>query len=443
MKRTFVLTALILLFASSVYSQLLTESFDYPAGDSLTQHGWVSFSGTTNGIFVTAPGLEFTGYQMPGIGFSARLRNTGQDVYKPLSANVSSGNLYAFFILNVDTARLVAGGGDYFVGLLPSTSTTNYTCRIYVRKSITLTDKFAFGLTKNAISGGAVVWSDSIYSPQTEYLVGAKYTFNTGTTNDDEVSLFVFSSSPPLIEPTPTIGPVTGTTTDVADIGRFALRQGLSTTAVTALIDEIWVSSDWGTVLPVELTSFTSAVNGRNVTLNWSTSSEINNSGFAIERSSSNDTWINAGFVNGNGTANIQNNYSFTDNSLKTGSYKYRLRQIDFNGSFEFHNLTGEVVIGVPSEFSLSQNYPNPFNPSTTINFDVPSDASVKLSLYDVQGKLVRILTTESKPAGYYSVTFNASDLPSGTYFYRIEANSLNSVSSGDFSATKRLMLIK
>ena len=442
MKRTFVLAALILLFVSSLNAQLLTESFDYPAGDSLTQHGWISFSGTVNGIFVTAPGLDFPGYQLPGIGFSARLRSTGQDVYKPLVSNQSSGNVYTFFIINVDTPRAVGATGDYFAGLLPSTSITNYTCRIYIRKSITKTDTFAFGISKNAISGGAVTWSDSIYSTQTNYLVGAKYTFNPGTTTDDEVSLFVFSSAPPLIEPLPTIGPVTGTTTDVADIGRFALRQGLATTAVTANIDEIWINSDWGTVLPVEISSFTSLVNGRSVTLNWSTSTETNNSGFAIERSSG-DEWKYAGFVNGNGTASTLNNYSFTDNTLNTGSYSYRLKQIDFNGNYEYHNLSGEVVIGVPSIFSLSQNYPNPFNPSTKIDFDIPADASVSLSLYDMQGKLIRILTNEFKSAGYYSMTFNASDLPSGSYFYRLVASLSNPLSSGDFSATKRLMLVK
>lgn len=435
MKRSIVVVALLLLLSANVNAQLLTESFDYPAGDSLTQHGWVSFSGTTNGIFVTAPGLDFPGYQMPGIGFSAKLRNTGQDVYKSLSSNQSSGNVYSFFIVNVDTPRVVAGGGDVFAALLPSTSTTNFTCRIYIRRAITKTDTFAFGITKNALSGGAVVWSDSIYSTRTNYLVGAKYTFKSGTTTDDEVSLFVFSSNPPLVEPPPTIGPVTGTTTDVADIGRFMLRQGVATTSVTTLIDEIWVSTDWATVLPVELSSFTSSVNGRSATLNWLTSSENNNSGFVIERSASGNQWENVGFVSGSGTTSSPHNYSFTDNSLNTGRYSYRLKQTDFNGNFEYHDLSGEVVIGIPSDFSLSQNYPNPFNPSTVINFDIPNDGSVSLTLYDMQGKLIKVLSDGFRPAGYYSVTLNASDLPSGTYFYRL--------ASGDLSSAKRLMLVK
>jgi hypothetical protein len=436
MKRFIACFAFMVLLCAGANAQLLTESFDYPAGDTIGDHGWVTFSGgTTNRLTVTSPGLDFPGYQLPGVGNSVKLRNTGADSYKALSSNVTSGNLYAFFIVNVDTARLVAGGGDYFVGMLPSTSTTNYTCRIYIRNSITIPNTFAFGITKNALSGGAVVWSDSIYSRSTNYLVCAKYTFNTTTTTDDEVSLFVFSSAPPNVEPLPTIGPVTGTTTDVADIGRFALRQGLATTSATLLLDEIWVGTDWSTVLPVELSSFNSAVIGRDVILNWTTSSENNNSGFGVERASSDGNWVNLGFVAGNGNTTSSVSYSFTDRSLNSGVYSYRLKQVDFNGNFEYHNLQNEVLIGVPSDFELAQNYPNPFNPSTVINFDIPRDAAVSLELYDMQGKLVRTLVNEFRTAGYHSVTLNASDLPSGSYLYKL--------SSEGFSTSKRLMLVK
>ncbi|MBK8551950.1 MAG: hypothetical protein IPL53_13135 [Ignavibacteria bacterium] len=110
---------LILCFALSTTisskAQLLTESFDYPAGDSLQQHGWVPFSGTANGLFVTTPGLDYAGYQLPGIGNATSLVNTGQDSYKQLSSNQSSGNVYSFFIVKVDTARILNGVGDFFL----------------------------------------------------------------------------------------------------------------------------------------------------------------------------------------------------------------------------------------------------------------------------------------------------------------------------------------
>ena len=115
--------------------------------------------------------------------------------------------------------------------------------------------------------------------------------------------------------------------------------------------------------------------------------------------------------------------------------YSYRLKQIDFNGSFEYHNLSNDVEIGVPTEFNLSQNYPNPFNPSTKIDFQIPENGNVKITLYDMTGREVAVILNEVKEAGYYNVNFNGSNLSTGAYFYRINAN--------DFTATKKMTLIK
>ena len=418
----------------SLKAQLLVESFDYPAGDSLTAHGWVANSGgILNRILVTAPGLDYSGYQLPGIGNATTLLANGQDVYKPFTAQ-SSGSVYSFFIIKVDTARGSAGIGDYFFGYIASTSTTNFTCRVYIRNSITLNNKFAFGITKNAISGGAVIWSDSTYTIGTKYLVCAKYTFNSGTTNDDQVSLFLFDGAVPPFEPTPTLGPVTSTSTDVADVARLFLRQAANTPSY--VIDEIYTGTNWSTLLPVELSSFTSSVIKREVTLNWTTASERNNSGFDIERSNQTaNEWTKVGNVSGNGTTNSSVNYLFTDRGLASGSYNYRLKQIDFNGNFEYFNLNNEVNIGIPSNYDLSQNYPNPFNPSTKINYDLPYDGNVSIKLFDMSGKEVETLVNESKTAGYYSVNFNAAGLSSGVYFY--------SISADNFSATKKMLLLK
>ena len=187
-------------------------------------------------------------------------------------------------------------------------------------------------------------------------------------------------------------------------------------------------------LLPVELTSFVSTVNTNNVTLNWSTASETNNSGFDIERSL-NSQWTKVGNVSGNGTSTITNNYSFTDRNLASGNYSYRLKQIDYNGNFEYFNLSNEVNVGIPSEFELSQNYPNPFNPSTSINFNLPVDGKVSIRLFDMSGKEVAVLVNEVKSAGYYSVNYNASSLSSGVYFYAITAN--------NFTATRKMLLVK
>ena len=187
--------------------------------------------------------------------------------------------------------------------------------------------------------------------------------------------------------------------------------------------------------MPVTLASLTSNVNGRNIVLNWSTSSEINNAGFDVERKSATGDWQKTGYVKGNGTTNENKTYSYKDMNLQTGKYYYRLKQIDYNGNFEYHNLTDMIEVGVPDKFALSQNYPNPFNPVTKINFDLPKDSKVDMRIYDMLGREVALLLNEVKTAGYYTINFNASRLSSGIYFYRL--------STGDFTSVKKLVVIK
>ncbi|MBK8983717.1 MAG: T9SS type A sorting domain-containing protein [Ignavibacteria bacterium] len=201
-----------------------------------------------------------------------------------------------------------------------------------------------------------------------------------------------------------------------------------------------WTAGDSLTSLPVELASFTSSIDNRNVELNWSTTAEVNNSGFEIERTTEgNEQWQKIGFVEGNGTTNSPKDFSFTDRNLNTGKYNYRLKQIDYNGSFEYYSLQNLVEIGVPAEFKISQNYPNPFNPTTKIDFALPSDGNVRISLYDMTGREVAVMLNESRPAGYYTVNFNASDLSTGSYFYRVTAES----GGQSFVLTKKMTLIK
>jgi len=195
------------------------------------------------------------------------------------------------------------------------------------------------------------------------------------------------------------------------------------------------VTYGFNTALPVELASFSSLVNGRDVKMKWVTVSELNNTGFDIERKNSNDVWTKIGFAAGNGTVNTSTEYNFEDKNLQTGKYSYRLKQIDYNGNYKYYDLTTDVSIGVPAKFVLEQNYPNPFNPSTTINFEIPNGSFVSLKVYDTNGREISSLVNELKNAGYYSVKFNAANLSSGIYFYKIQA--------GEFSAVKKLVLVK
>jgi len=196
------------------------------------------------------------------------------------------------------------------------------------------------------------------------------------------------------------------------------------------------VVGDYGTILrtnngggvfiPVELSLFTADVSGSNINLNWSTASEINNYGFEIERSSDKTDWRLIGFKEGNGTTTEIHNYSFVDDLFGTSSSKlyYRLKQIDFNASFEYSDIV-EIEIA-PATFSLSQNYPNPFNPTTNIGFRIAEFGFVSLKVFDVLGIEVAILVNEEKQPGIYEVEFDASHLSSGIYFYKLQTENLS-----------------
>ncbi|MFZ4591637.1 MAG: T9SS type A sorting domain-containing protein [Ignavibacteria bacterium] len=230
----------------------------------------------------------------------------------------------------------------------------------------------------------------------------------------------------------------------------FALRGslGLFSEQVKAATSSIWgiggadAAPDYNIlqgVNPVTLQSFTTNIFGKNINLNWVTESEINNAGFDIERKTLDGNWSKVGYVQGNGTRNTPTNYSYTDRNLNTGKYQYRLKQIDNNGNFEYHNLSGSVEVGVPKNYELSQNYPNPFNPTTKIDFSLPFDSKVNLIIYDLTGREVKTLVNEARQAGYHTVEMNASMLSSGTYFFRIIANA----NGKDFISTKKMVLVK
>lgn len=190
--------------------------------------------------------------------------------------------------------------------------------------------------------------------------------------------------------------------------------------------------------IPVELASFTATADLGVVELNWITASETNNRGFEIQRSNGN-AFETIGFVEGHGSTTEMNAYSYTDRTVETGSYSYRLKQVDFNGTFEYSNVI-EVEVTAPVEFALDQNYPNPFNPSTKITFRLAVDSKVSLKIFDILGQEVASLVNGNLVAGAHSVDFNASSLNSGVYLYRIEATGID---GSNFVDIKKMILTK
>ncbi len=195
---------------------------------------------------------------------------------------------------------------------------------------------------------------------------------------------------------------------------------------------------------PVELISFDAVSRNNAVVLNWVTATELNNRGFEIERASLDNItgrrskYVSVSSIDGSGSSTEKNNYSYRDNNLKPGTYFYRLKQSDFGGVSLFSNEI-RVEVKPPQQYSLLQNYPNPFNPSTTIGFTLPEMSDVTIGVYNIVGELVKKIAGNTFDAGYQSVNFNASGLPSGVYIYRIEAKG----NSRTFVSSKKMILIK
>lgn len=192
--------------------------------------------------------------------------------------------------------------------------------------------------------------------------------------------------------------------------------------------------------VPVELASFTASQSGSTINLQWRTITEINNLGFEIERQivngHENGVWNLIGFVDGKGTTTNPAYYSFEDKNIDFSSslIRYRLKQINFDGSFEYSNIA-EVNNIVSIKFSLDQNYPNPFNPVTNIKFSIPQDDFVTLKIYNIIGQEVAVLINKETTAGAFAITWNAENFPSGVYYCKITVN--------NYSKVNKMVLLK
>jgi len=188
--------------------------------------------------------------------------------------------------------------------------------------------------------------------------------------------------------------------------------------------------------LAVVFAELTAQVLRGGVRVSWVTTVESNNYGFEVQRAVSASTppleWIVLGFVPGSGTSATTHQYSFEDRSVTPGSYRYRLRQIDTDGKSTY---VGDLEVRVLSKYALYQNHPNPFNSTTVIPFDLGNEGRVVVKLFNVLGEELEVLLDSNLPAGYHEIAFSRRDLPSGLYFYGIEA--------GNFKDVKKLLLVK
>ncbi|MFZ2324362.1 MAG: T9SS type A sorting domain-containing protein [Ignavibacteriaceae bacterium] len=645
MKKVYsIFITLFLLFAATTFSQTVTiEDFDYPVGDLLTAHGYTTNTGTSNYITVISGNLTYDGYPSTDTGYMIPLLNTGEDVYKSLPTPISSGTVYASFLVSVDSART----GDYFFHFIADPFASNgYRARVFVKKAAN--GNLAFGLSKGSTSATVPpIYTDSIYTAGDTCLIVIGYEIVDGTSNDI-VKLWV-NPSLNYVEPVALITIDEPTQTDI-NIGSYAFRQGTASSGPFLKLDGLRIGTSWSEVvknitipkltiaeaiedinndfvpdrlgdtvtvqgvvfspnyqttnnsfyisdgtagtdifmyapplytwtlgdelnitgvvtqyngmseivsldstgwvlkssgnttpdpvlltlaqykanpeayegtlvgflslskasgtwpasgsatlkvtdgidtvdlridsdtnidgstepiwpvdiigigsqydasapydggyqifpryyesdfllagsIPVELTSFAASVSGKSVTLNWATATEVNNSGFDIERKSASTSWQKITFVQGNGTTTQPRSYSYTDKYLNEGKYSYRLKQVDLDGTFEYSKSVEINITTTVDKFELAQNYPNPFNPVTKINFSLPEPGNVKLAVYNLLGQEVRVLVNGFTEAGTHTIDFAANNLSSGIYLYKIEANG--------FIKTKKMTLLK
>ena len=198
--------------------------------------------------------------------------------------------------------------------------------------------------------------------------------------------------------------------------------------------------------IPVELVSFSAKVIDGGIKLSWSTATEINNKGFEIEKAECKEQktgeirWESVGFIPGSGTTTDPKNYLWIDNDSRAGKFIYRLKQLDFDGSYHYSDEV-KVDAAAPSQFYLSQNYPNPFNPVTTIEYRIPEKSFLSLVLFDAVGKQCLILENGLKDPGNYKVSLDARGLSSGIYFYKLYAESI--VNDDTYTVSGKMVLLK
>ncbi len=205
-------------------------------------------------------------------------------------------------------------------------------------------------------------------------------------------------------------------------------------------------------IVPVELSLFTIEISKEesSVILKWETASEKNNHGFEVERNMISSAAGNSGdfstigFVEGNGTTTEKSFYRYADDLSRTGftgTAQYRLRQVDFDGTFSYSGVVQVSLNILMKDYHLEQNYPNPFNPSTNIRFNIPEESKVKVEIINSLGEIVSELVNEVRESGFYNETWNAGNFSSGVYYVRMKAVSL--VSEKSYLQTIKILYLK
>ncbi len=207
---------------------------------------------------------------------------------------------------------------------------------------------------------------------------------------------------------------------------------------------DVVLGSGLDQLLPVELVSFEALADGHAVVLNWHTAAETNNAGFEVQvweagsgwgDEGSESAWSVLGFVEGKGTTTAPQAYSHWVHELEAGRHVFRLKQVDYDGTFAYSPEV-EVTIEMAESYALSAAYPNPFNPETSFTLAVGQQQEVTIEVFDVLGRKVAVLYRGGMQANASRVfAWEAGDHPSGLYFIRVVGE--------QFVQTRQVTLLK
>ncbi|MBP6672018.1 MAG: T9SS type A sorting domain-containing protein [Bacteroidetes bacterium] len=415
---------------SFCHGQQLDLNFSsYTSGTTLEgQDSWTTnvLSGTEATISSSTP-LSYSGYGSGGKYINITTTSTVLYFSKPLASSISfaaTSTFYYSMLVNVQSAD-GAGPNCFFI------DAGSWIGRIWLRDDNT--GKWQIGVSKNNLS---LVWGSTSFTYNQTYLIVVRYSFNPGAT-DDEAYVWVnpaMTGEPSTASAEAVSGNGQGEFTDLSSINGLTLflktgspawriddiRAGYGTTSSAAFAD-----LNYDGAFPVELTGFTVQSISGGIRLNWSTQSEVNNYGFEIERrlvQEDHPHWTKIGFVEGHGMSHTRLQYEFFDKNVVNGTYAYRLKQIDRNGTSTYSDVVTLAAETVPTRFELIRNFPNPFNPNTRIEFTVPSNGRATLSVVNIVGQQIATLYDGiAKTGQVYHIDFYAAKHSAGIYFARLQ----------------------
>lgn len=404
-------------FISQIYSKDSITATNGAAGIRIESNG--TYNVFNNFIF--------------GLGLNTTMPNPSGYLYGiKVSSATATANIY-YNTIQMDSLGYTLGTGNLAVrGLFISDGINTVKNNIIKTTSVNFA---SYCFYRSGTTGTVVSNNNNFYAPGDSAMVGFFNTANTPLLADWKLASSQDSLS---FEANP--GLKSNTDLHLSAVSSPAYGKAVVISSITTDIDgqQRKVTPDCGADelpgnIPVELVAFNASLNGNTVTLTWKTATESNNRGFELQKFES-GSWLPVSFIEGSGNSTEMRTYTATD-IVKAGvSASYRLKQIDFNGSFTYSGAVN-VSNTLPTDFTLEQNFPNPFNPSTVIKFTLPEKGLVTLRIYDVTGKEIATPVNEVRDAGTYNVKFNAHGLASGVYYY--------SLNSSGKTITKKMLLNK